>query len=634
MHDKNTLNELFSKKKLTWRDIQHVDFTHLPADIIQNKNARQVIWHMLNPGIIKFECMHDACDNNVPWKLSPKEYSTHRAGYKDYCSHACAINSDSCKQKRAQTNLVRFGSENVFQSPVIKQKIKDHFLDKYHVDNPAKVPEIAQQRADTFKHRVQTQAGYLDDIVDKRRQTTTERYGVDNIAKLPQIQEQKKFNFMNAHGVEHHAQLPEIRAKTQATLIERYGHAHTFQSPEVCAKIRATMQERYGVEHSSQHPESIAKTKTTMQERYGVTYFPQRHIPADIMALLDDELKFVEFVTGKGIIESSRILMVDKTTISSRIQRYDCASVMVTNHSYLENEMSAFLQHASIPYQQGIRSIIAPLELDFFCEQHGIAIEMNGDYWHCDHVRQNPEYHFEKWQRCDQLGIRLIQISETDWCDKNQLVKNMLLTAFGKTSLQGSIGARKFKIECIDSKSAMEFVEQYHLQGGLRGSTHNYGAFLNGTLRAVMSYGWTRGKKQHRRFELKRWVTDNQHSYPGLFSKTFKFSLSDHSHDEIVSWSMNDWFTGNVYAQCGWEFIKVIKPSYRYFVESKGRHKSYLTKEKIVMRYGDKYPEIKQWILDGATERQLTEYLMIPRIWDSGKREWQWKEQSNQTPRD
>jgi hypothetical protein len=38
-----------------------------------------------------------------------------------------------------------------------------------------------------------------------------------------------------------------------------------------------------------------------------------------------------------------------------------------------------------------------------------------------------------------------------------------------------------------------------------------------------MCFSYTRGSKNKRRFELRRWVTDFG-IYPGLFSKTFKFA--------------------------------------------------------------------------------------------------------------
>lgn len=67
------------------------------------------------------------------------------------------------------------------------------------------------------------------------------------------------------------------------------------------------------------------------------------------------------------------------------------------------------------------RSVIRPYELDFYFPERKLAIEYNGDYWHSDvHIRQcrgmsAVEYHSLKRKLCEEQGVRLAFLWESDW---------------------------------------------------------------------------------------------------------------------------------------------------------------------------------------------------------------------------
>jgi hypothetical protein len=70
--------------------------------------------------------------------------------------------SEKSREKTKQTNLERYGVENVFQSEEIKEKIKETNLEKYGVESPIQNEEIKQ----------------------KVKSTCKKRYGVDNVGKV------------------------------------------------------------------------------------------------------------------------------------------------------------------------------------------------------------------------------------------------------------------------------------------------------------------------------------------------------------------------------------------------------------------------------------------------------------------
>jgi very-short-patch-repair endonuclease len=59
------------------------------------------------------------------------------------------------------------------------------------------------------------------------------------------------------------------------------------------------------------------------------------------------------------------------------------------------------------------RKIIQPYELDIYIPKKKIAIEFNGLYWHSSE-RKEKDYHYQKYKKCKEKGIKLIQIFEDD----------------------------------------------------------------------------------------------------------------------------------------------------------------------------------------------------------------------------
>jgi len=413
----------------------------------------------------------------------------------------------------------------------------------------------------------------------------------------------------------------ERKEKTRTTNLQKYGTISPFGNEIVRQKSKNTHIEKYGEENYFSTEEFQQKSKNTNIKKYGVTSFKKAHIPLEILEILDTKDSFIKFATDKSISEIANLLNVDNTTITSRIKKYNC-EMLVANRSSFEASMHSFLSDEAISYAANTRSIISPLELDFFIPGSKIAIECNGDYWHSD-IFKDKNYHFNKWKQCYDQGIQLIQIRESDWNTHSSIFKSMLQQTL-HISKTPTVGARRCNIKQINSNDARCFLEKNHLQGFVAGTSHWGGFDQNNTLVGVMTFGWTRGSTKSRRFELKRWATDKNARYSGLFSKTFKHAQHILNFDQVVSFSMNDWFNGNLYERTGFQKKKIFDPTYYYLIDGSWRHRSTLTKQRIKINYGH-LPDIPEMLNSGATEFQLTDHLNILRYWDSGKVEWVWK---------
>jgi endogenous inhibitor of DNA gyrase (YacG/DUF329 family) len=671
--DHEKLSDLWNKKYIYKKDLNSYDYSFLP-DSIKNGMPRQILWHIINNVKDVILCK---CGNPVNWTTKSNSYRT-------FCSNKCAIDSNDTKEKRKQTNLEKYGSENPFGNKEIQEKIKQTNIEKYGVEHLLQSSEFLEKAKKTMLNRYGVENALhsneikekvkqtnlekygfespllSDDIREKIKQTNIEKYGVENPQQNINVREKTKQTNIEKYGVEYGLQSPKVREKIKQTNLEKYGVNHPLESCEIQEKIKQTNLDRYGVEnpfssddirekikqtnldrYGVENPSSSddirekrkqtnldrygveshllsdtiqEKIKQTNLDRYGTPYSSQKHILPENLKILNSKHLFCEFVKDKTVYEITKELGVEETTIYKLIKKYDTGEIYrKKGPSYLETEMKEFLDTNNITYEQNNRTILSGKELDFYIPDYNIAIEMNGVYWHSDAFINDKYYHYNKWKLCNEKGIHLVSVFEDDWKLQQDKICNMLLTFFNKK--QRGIPARKTKINKINGRTARPFLDQYHLQGYVSG-TH-YGSFdIDNNLIGIMTFGTTRNG----RFELKRFVTDN-YNHPGLFSKLFKYAQSDLDFSEVVSFSDNTCFTGNVYKTNGFKFISILKPDYRYLFNGKRVHKSNFKKSNIKR----KFSHLSESISNGMSEADAMNLLGIPKVYDCGKCEWIWK---------
>lgn len=555
--EKEILVKLSNKERLNVAHIRDSIFGNITFPDAIT-NARQMLWHLEKANMDIPKC--PVCNNDLQWHPDNREY-------RKFCSKKCTGNGTAEIAKRTS-------------------------IDK-----------------NNGVHHTQTK-----EFLEKIKKTTLERYGVEHYSQTEEFKQATNEANIKKLGVSHPAQSPVVIEKMKKTSLERYGVEHYTHTQECKDKMRKTMLEKYGVENYTHTLEYKNKTKQTNLEKYGVYHEKQQHITPDALNILCDKLLFSAFIKDKSVVDIATDLNVNVSTIYNHIRKHDVKDVYNSKGpSILETEMSRFLDSLSLEYETNNRTILNRKELDFYIPKYNLAIEMNGIYWHSDFKKTDKNYHYNKWRICNDNGIHLISIFEDDWNLQNDKIKNILMAHVGMKPRGNA--ARNTYISKIAAKIVKPFLEQYHLQGFV-GGTH-FGAFdKEKNLVAVMTFGYTRNHK----FELKRFAMDN-YNHPGLFSKLFKHAQQELRFNEVVSFSDNSCFTGNVYEKNGFEFIQVIKPDYRYLVSNTRSHKSNYTKENIKK----KFPHMTEAIANGMSESAAMEYLGIPKIWDCGKKEWLWK---------
>lgn len=94
--------------------------------------------------------------------------------------------------------------------------------------------------------------------------------------------------------------------------------------------------------------------------------------------------------------------------------------------SKLENFIEEYLIKNDIYFIRRDRNTIKPKELDFYLPLHDIAIECNGVYWHSEKNNVGNDYHLNKSNLCDELGINLLHFNEEEFIYNKKFISATL----------------------------------------------------------------------------------------------------------------------------------------------------------------------------------------------------------------
>jgi very-short-patch-repair endonuclease len=264
---------------------------------------------------------------------------------------------------------------------------------------------------------------------------------------------------------------------------------------------------------------------------------------------------------------------------------------------------------------QSDRKVIAPKELDIVIPSKKIAIEVNGLFWHSED-RIGPSYHANKTKAANKAGWRLIHIYEDELEFNKRVVLKTLRHILGLTTEK--FQARKLRVwKGTAFKAVAAWFDKNHIQGAPRKPIISYGLFDGKRCVALMSFDRIRSirgiKSKPTEFELVRFASVG--NIAGGASRLFTAFIRDYNPTKIISYSANDWFTGNMYEVLGFSFDGYVKPDYYPIINKRRVHKSSTRRSSLRKLLGNNFNE-------SLSERENCEKFGIPRIYDSGKKRW------------
>lgn len=423
---------------------------------------------------------------------------------------------DEITQKRKQTCLDKYGTDNASKSPVIKEKIKQVNQERYG--------------ANAF---TATKEGK-----EKILNTKEERYG------------SSKYNNIE---------------KNRETKLFRYGDPY-FSNRK---KYVETMNKNYGVSNSFQ----LKKTLNANLENLILT----KNYSSDFLKYISDRDASIEFLKNKNYsyfdlvkIFNARYYIIQNWVKRLNLEEY--IDYKFKGKSHYEDDITNFIKKdLNIDNVVLNSKILNGQEIDIYLPDYKLGIEFNGTYWHSD-LFKDKLYHFNKSILAEQLGIRLIHIYQYEWEDAEmrRKIKQLLRIACGK--VESRIYARKCDVRKIENKEARPFNEFTHLQGH-RNAKVTYGLFYNNELVQLMSFSKLRYNKNEIRgennWEIIRGCPGSNNIVIGGVSKLFSHFIRDYNPDSVFSYCDFNKFNGKSYEELGMKFIGYTKYDLKYIINDK-----------------------------------------------------------------
>jgi hypothetical protein len=84
------------------------------------------------------------------------------------------------------------------------------------------------------------------------------------------------------------------------------------------------------------------------------------------------------------------------------------------------------LDRNGINYIQHCRTVIKPLEVDFYIPDYNLCIECNGSFWHST-AKHSKNYHHKKYLKVLETGNTLLSFWEDDILNKLDIIENLIL---------------------------------------------------------------------------------------------------------------------------------------------------------------------------------------------------------------
>lgn len=359
-----------------------------------------------------------------------------------------------------------------------------------------------------------------------------------------------------------------VLEKRVETNIRKYGAPTPAQSIHGKTQHQSTLESRYGVGVTSTQQLSHVREKSiaTFTEQYGSQRnFLRRNINPEVIQLLDDREYMVDqHVTSRLPVSQIALNLNTSSGVIERSLNDHGIIRQFYQHSCGEAELvEQIRQHYPGEISTSVRGLIRPYELDIVFKLKNLAIEYNGMYWHSESAGRNRRYHLTKYEMCQSIGIRLIQVWESEWKMNPTLVLSRIFNALAITPRK--LHARKCSVREISASLAKDFLAQHHTQGGVNASI-NVGLFSDDQLVAVMNCG--RSRYDDSQYELLRLASTTNTNVVGGASKLFKWFIKQYTPSSVTSYCDLRWGDGKMYHALGFKLVGRTQPNYRYFSQS------------------------------------------------------------------
>lgn len=327
------------------------------------------------------------------------------------------------------------------------------------------------------------------------------------------------------------------------------------------------------------------------------------------------EYKLTEYENARTKVQiECKLHGIFKQTPNKHLSGQGCP-ICARNVSKSELVLKEYLESLGVVVIHRDRTILAPKELDLWLPEHNIGIEYHGLHWHT--VNRVGNAHREKWELANSVGVRIIQIFEDEWLNKQEIVKARLRAIVGKSN---KIYARKTEVKTIEFSQAREFLEAHHIQGA-GPAAKAYGLFHQDQLVAVATFGKSRTggmtAAKDSKWEVLRYASEG--TVVGGFTKLFSAFLRQYTPEEVISYCDLRYGIGGVYKAAGFQLHGITEPDYWWVPNGKVQRVPRYRTQKHKLRT---HPELGAYYAPEKSEVEICAEAGWQKIMGVGNQKW------------
>lgn len=435
----------------------------------------------------------------------------------------------------------------------------------------------------------------------------------ENIAKRTTKESRKKSletqrrTNLERYGVEYSFMADSVKEKISRTKLLKYGSS-TYNNQE---KHRATCLERYDSEYWFTSADGAEYLKSLVKNNGG-----SLKLDSDTASKLNDMNLLIELNETMDLHEIAEHIGVSVSAVYKKFFAAGISYNRFASRHHLQETLIAKIRDFGVEATADDRSIIKPLELDIVIKDKKIAVEFNGMYWHSygKHDEEDRFRHLRKLELANRAGYDLIQVTDKEYVEKQDLVMSMIRSRLGL--YDRVIRAGKCSIRNVPTPEQKTFLEDNHIQGYVR-SSKAFGLYLEDELVSIMTFGKSRYSRDHE-YELLRFASRAGLKVHGAAGKLFKHFVRTARPSSIVSYCDISKFTGKMYESIGFNLIRRSLPNYVYF-NSKGVY---------ITRYQAQKHKLKDVLESFDPTLSESENMFsngFRRYWDCGNNVYQWR---------
>ena len=353
--DKNIIDLFYNNDKLISQRIKYLnikyinEFNYLKNRYNDSDSIYETLYRIKNNVNNRPVC--EVCGGHVTFIQKEFDRIKYGQAFKHTCSKKCAANSENKKN----TNIKKYGVDNVAKNKCIKNKIQQTNLKKYGYKSAA-CSEIVKNKTKETCLKKYNNTSYLQS--DKYKEYIKNNYyiplNINNFSQLDLIKNKVKFTNLIKYGVDSYSKTNDFKEKYKQTCLEKYGVDNPLKSLEIKNKIKQICLEKYGIDNYLNRK----KYFNTILNKFGTPYYFQTN-----------EFKEKSYQTKK-VNNSFNISKPEDKLYQILCEKYGTENVI-----------------------RQYRSDVYPFNCDFYIKDLDLYIEYQGNWTHGKHPfdKTNPE---------------------------------------------------------------------------------------------------------------------------------------------------------------------------------------------------------------------------------------------------